>query len=212
MMTVSIRDIPVLDVAGETPGKIFHGFDQEWYPTLWQRRSGCGPTVAAETAFYYTRSRAADPPAGPASHGEALEQMLQAWRHVTPTARGIPSAALLRDDFAQYAGAAGLPLEPECLDIPARRDERPALSQLVQFVAQPLGEDMPVAFLNLHNGSEAQLDSWHWVLIVGLSYEPEGTAAVASILDEGVRKTVDLGLWLDSTKLGGGLVRFRLRK
>ena len=52
MIKLSIAQPDCLQVAvvqGEAP---FFGCDQQWYGTEWQRRAGCGPTVAA-TLFYY---------------------------------------------------------------------------------------------------------------------------------------------------------------
>ena len=210
MISVSLQHTSLLDIAGETADILYHGFDQEWYPTAWQRRSGCGPTVVSQSVFYFSRSRQpADAPADRPAKSAALALMEDVWHYVTPTARGIPSARLLREDFEKYARARNLPLHPECLDVPRRRSDRPELRQVLEFIDRSLRDDMPVAFLNLHNGSEPHLDSWHWVLIVALPYEADGSAALAAVLDEGVKKRIDLSLWFATTALGGGFVRFR---
>lgn len=207
MSSISIQHMPLLDIAGEKPDEVFHGFDQEWYPTSWQRRAGCGPTVASQVVFYFTRVRQENPPARPPRR-TALDLMEDVWRFVTPTAHGISTTRLLCDDFAAYARERHLPLQPESLDIPRRHSSRPPLDQTLDFIASSLRADMPVAFLNLHNGAEPVLDSWHWVLLVALTYDGNG-AASAVVLDEGREKSVNLALWLTTTMLGGGFVRFR---
>lgn len=207
MISVSLRHMPLLDVAGEKPGEVYHGFDQEWYPTSWQRRAGCGPTVASQVVFYCTRVKQDDPPVRPPRH-TAVALMEDVWRFVTPTVRGIPNTKLLCDGFSAYARERNLPLRPESLDIPRRRNDRPDFAAVLEFIASSLRADMPVAFLNLHNGAESVLDSWHWVLMAALSYEPGG-AASAVVLDEGLEKTIDLALWFSTTMLGGGFVRFQ---
>jgi hypothetical protein len=71
-----------------------------------------------------------------------------------------------------------------------------------------LRNDTPVAFLNLNNGAEKQLYSWHWVTIISLEYEEDGNTAFADILDEGLIKKIDLAGWFRTTTLGGGFVSF----
>ncbi len=91
------------------------------------------------------------------------------------------------------------------LDIPKNRFQRPELSAVSEFLENSLSKDLPVAFLNLDNGDEKRLDSWHWVTVIALDYERDGAAAV-KILDEGRIKQIDLALWLQTTSLGGGFV------
>jgi hypothetical protein len=65
-----------------------------------------------------------------------------------------------------------------------------------------------VAFLSLDKGEEELLDSWHWVTMLSLQYEEDGSAAFADVADEGKLLHVDLKKWFDTTGLGGGFVRF----
>lgn len=72
------------------------------------------------------------------------------------------------------------------------------------FLAQALGRDCPVAFLNFSNGALKNLDSWHWVPLISMT---EGERVLlCTILDEGEERVIDLDLWLDTTFLGGALV------
>ena len=92
--------------------------------------------------------------------------------------------------------------------MPEERGQRPALNEVVDFLRSGLRQDAPVAFLNLCNGEEENLHRWHWVTVVGMEYAADGSQAVLYTLDEGRKKTVDLGLWLKTTVLGGGFVYF----
>ena len=64
------------------------------------------------------------------------------------------------------------------------------------------------AFLNLNNGKEEKIDSWHWVTVVGVLYNDEKNILKATITDEGVLKNIDLGLWLETTTEEGGFVYY----
>jgi hypothetical protein len=54
MMIYAIRNPEYLHVTDED-GTQFLGCEQEWFGTLWQRRSGCGPTVASNLMLYLHR-------------------------------------------------------------------------------------------------------------------------------------------------------------
>ena len=50
-MSHSLRRSDCLTLIG--PGQTtYRGGDQEWYPDVWQRRAGCGPTCAAALLSY----------------------------------------------------------------------------------------------------------------------------------------------------------------
>ncbi|MDR2671532.1 MAG: hypothetical protein LBC26_07430, partial [Oscillospiraceae bacterium] len=54
-MNVSILSPKLLSVAASDA--VYMGGSQEWYEGAWQRRAGCGPTVAAGLVWYLARSR-----------------------------------------------------------------------------------------------------------------------------------------------------------
>jgi uncharacterized protein YciU (UPF0263 family) len=60
----------------------------------------------------------------------------------------------------------------------------------------------------LEKGEEDLLDTWHWVTVLTLQFEEDGSAAFADVADEGKLLHVDLKKWFDTTKIGGGFVRF----
>ena len=91
-------------------------------------------------------------------------------------------------------------LSPALFAVPAARTRRPPYEQAAAFVADSLGRDCPVAFLNLHNGLEKRLDWWHWVTIAALDGDR------AAILDSGAELEIDLRLWYETSKKRGGFV------
>lgn len=207
-MIYSIRYPELFEIHDDIGHAVRYGFDQEWYRTPWQRCSGCGPTAVANIVYYRSRTRGGTVPDGrPPLRSDCLAIMEEVWEYVKPTIHGIPSSALLADDVRAYAKAKGPDIRPETLDIPASRPERPEFPRLLSFLGTALSRDTPAAFLNLNNGGEKQLDSWHWVTIIRLETEPDGKAS-AAILDGGRIKTIDLAQWYETTTLGGGFVRF----
>jgi len=206
-------------IKGESPKKDSYGFDQEWYKTKWQRSGGCGPTVAASLLYYMQNAISGEITAESSIQPDelslrltkelSLKWMEEVWKHVTPSIQGVNTTKTFYNGVLAYAKSHGMSLRHEFIDIPRKRTLRPPFDRLLSFIGDALEEDSPVAFLNLHNGGEKALYSWHWVTIIGLEYEEDGSSACATIMDEGSLKVVDLFQWFKKTKLGGGFVYFK---
>lgn len=210
MIMKSIRHLDALKIQDDETGAVYYGCDQEWYPTKWQRRSGCGPTVST-TILQYLHAVRAQGPQPVCTVSRCREAMEQVWQYVTPGPDGISSTKRLCKGLEALAQARAQTLHVDVLDIPRLRCHRPSFAQALAFLDASLENDLPVAFLNLHNGDEPTLDAWHWVTIVSLEYEPDASRALAGILDEGMRKTIDFATWFRTSALGGGLVSFDLQ-
>lgn len=211
MITRSIQNPARFEILDEVSQNVCLGGNQEWYKTQWQRLSGCGPTTATNILYYLACKHGCRTSGeSPITRNDYLALMEQIWEYVTPTIRGIPSAKLLGKGVDHYIKAKGLDIVTELLHIPRSGLLRPPLRQVLAFVDEALRNDTPVAFLNLNNGEEKKLDSWHWVTVISLEYEEEGNTAFMEILDNGVLKKIDFALWFRSTKLGGGFVRFHM--
>ncbi len=199
----SIMNPNLLEVVDENTQNKFYGCNQEWYTTEWQRRAGCGPSVACNIIRYLSSA-----PEATNSKADWLSLMEESWEHVTPTTRGMPTTQLFYDSVLAYARAKGLNIECHCCDIPEDAACRPDLPTILHFVESGLLNDAPIAFLNLCNGEEKNLYRWHWVTIISLDYVAGGNQALVKILDEGLVKEIDLALWHETTTLGGGFVYF----
>lgn len=210
MISIALKKTGYFLIDGGAEGISYYGFNQEWFRTRWQRLSGCGPTAVSNILYYLGRSRSIPGLERPVSRKEGPDFMETVWRHVTPTAMGIPNTDLLCKGVQSYAKANSLHLGTEPFEIPGFRRARPDFGQLLLFLYSALSADTPVAFLNLDCGEEKILDSWHWVTVIALKYEADGSAAFAEILDEGKKKEIDLNKWFRTTAKGGGLVRFHL--
>ena len=202
-MKTAIQRPNVFAVRNPGTGELFYGCNQAWYGDEWQRRAGCGPSVASHL-FAYSFGLAPKTQ----EQSDWLILMEDVWNYVTPTTRGMPTTQLFCDSALAYAQARGFRMSCKVSDVPEVAVARPSLSEVVRFVAEGLQSDAPVAFLNLCNGEEQCLYRWHWVTIVALDFEPDGRRTVATILDEGRRIDIDLAVWHKTTTLGGGFVWF----
>lgn len=204
-MSHSLTRPEVLTLIGPG-GETYRGGDQEWYPDLWQRRAGCGPTTAAALLAYLSQTRPALAPLRPLAGGTrtGFAQYMQAlWPYVTPGARGLDKPESLVLGCRSFALSRGCRLEGEILKIPRRQEDRPTPAACRDFLLRALDNDCPVAFLNYSNGSLPNLDSWHWVPLIALTEGEE--VLLCTVLDEGEEKVIDLALWLETTLLGGAL-------
>lgn len=180
-----------------------HGGRQTWYQSRWQRESGCGPTSCSHLLWYLSRTRPECSPLCPhdaSTRDGFLRLMEEVWQFVTPTVMGLHSTRLFVKGAQRYGESHGIPLECAALDVSPIPHFRPHRDALRRFLASALERDLPVAFLNLSNGSLTNLHSWHWVTLI--AFDPSSFAA--TMLDNGAEVSIDLGGWLQTTTLGGG--------
>lgn len=201
--SVSSPELFAIRGAGDT---IYSGCAQEWFQKRWQRMSGCGPTTAA-SLFYYQQRRCGGQMA---TREDILSLMNSFWQHVTPTWKGVYSTDYYISRVQSYAQANGISVMASALDVPKERSARPSPDTMLAFLFQALEQDLPIAFLNHHNGSEKTLFSHHWVVIVSLNCSPDG--CIAEFLDQGIVKRIDICRWLTHTKTGGGFVTLRFAR
>ncbi len=190
---------PMLLMVSDSRGLSFGG-SQLWYRERWARMSGCGPTAASNIVWYYARSRAGLSSlcdVGGADRTHFLRLMEEMFTFVTPGLKGVNTAAIFTGGLARYGAARGVALTPRVLEVGRHSDE----IAVRDFIFGALDTDAPVAFLNLSNGALYNLESWHWVTIVGLD-----DRCTASIADQGRVLDIDLGKWLQTSRLGGALV------
>lgn len=202
-----LSHVEYLQVTDTHSNKSFCGSDQEWFSDERQRLTGCAPSAAANILFYLSRKK--NPACCGKDRSDLLYFMEDAWKSVTPETNGIPSTSLFLEKLRRYAYLHEKEFNYSVLDIPVEKAERPSLSTVATFISQGLQQDIPIAFLNLDNGAEKNLESWHWVTIAELDYSENTQTAKVLICDEGITKQINLKLWVESTIQGGGFVYFR---
>ena len=190
-----------------------YGCDQDWYPEQWQRQAGCGPCTAATILYYLSRSRQNLKHLYTAfSHAQPdfTQFMSEIWHYVTPTHMGVNEASILVKGVEAYARSHAVALTGLVAKIPRLPKRCAPIGDLIRFIRDGLESDCPVAFLNLSNGKLDNLDSWHWVTVTGLLSGQDG-APQAVIADSGEYKVIDLGLWYQTSLLGGAAVYFKVK-
>jgi hypothetical protein len=189
-----------------TDGPIeYKGATQDWYLKFWQRMAGCGPTNASHLARYLAESRRGceafvDEPAGTKDGFRKLMNVV--WKYVTPGYRGVNGTNLLVQGMRRYAEDRGFRMTFRVMDITIETYRRPSEEELSDFMKRAMEKDRPVAFLNLNNGEERNLDRWHWVTLVAFNTD----TMTAVMYDQTKSRAIDLALWLRTTTLGGGFV------
>lgn len=200
-----------LTLVEEQKQTTYYGFDQEWYAKKWHRMAGCGPTTAAQIVFYLQQAKSLfGPPLQWTKKEDSRQLMDVLWNYVTPGMNGVHKPEMLADGLKKFAFDRGVDLQPHILYITKPKAERVALSQVAFFIQMGLQQDIPVAFLNWHQGTCNILDSWHWVMVTGIHYDESEGLLLADIADAGEHKQVNLGIWRETSKLGGAFVRFEL--
>ena len=212
-MTInSITNLNAFKVLDENTNTIYYGCDQEWYSTEWQRLSGCGPTAATNIVLYLSHTHTAFRLGKGFIRKEGvLSLMEEIWEYVTPTTEGIKTTQIFYEALLIYANSKGFDYEFAYCDVPEDKSQRLELSQVLNFLKKALENNTPIAFLNLCNGKEENLEEWHWVTIISLEHAEDEKSAFIKVLDEGQIKKIDLALWYRTTTLGGGFVYFTVR-
>jgi len=203
MKKISVKNPEYFEIIDKSTGMKYYGLNQEWYKKPWQRMAGCGPTVASNIILYGKKN------AGTVKV-DAVKLMDEIWKYVTPTLKGVNSTNIFYNGLSSFAKSSGTNLSYDAVDVPKKKDMRPTLEKIVNFIKGSLEKDIPVAFLNLNNGEEIKLDEWHWVTLMAMEYEEDLSTVKAEILDEGMKKEINLLLWYNTTALGGGFISFSL--
>ena len=202
-MTTHIKQSDLLNLSPLGTGSHYGG-DQDWFRSFWQRKAGCGPTTGANILYYFARTGRLNLPLEVKDREGFVDLMEHSWGYLTPGVMGLNSPFKMQEGLQKMLAQLNVIQGIQVLDIPASEEERPDLLAVESFIRAGLLADSPVAFLNLHNGSVAQLEGWHWVTVVGMT--GEGEHALLDIVDNGSRLQVNLHQWLSTTRRGGGFV------
>lgn len=208
MKTKTILNLDYLKVEGNLPNYIYYGGDQEWFGINWRKISGCGPTTASSIIMYENRKNNLDD--SNYTKSEFLALMNEVWDFITPIkGKGVNTIELFFEGFKEYIKENKARIvKPIFFKIPIEFKNRPETKELFRFINEALKKEHVVAFLNLDNGEEKKLYKWHWVAVIGISYDALNDKLDALIADEGIIKRINLSLWLKTTKNEGGFVYF----
>lgn len=184
-----------------------YGYNQQWYKTSFQQTRGCGPTAATMQLLYLNKKEGAALPYTNQTLADITQVLENVWGFITPEwLLGLNSTQKFCKGMQELLSHYGLGWRCRSLSIPLLAFMRPSLSEVVQFVEGGLWKDCPIAFLNLHRGKATELESWHWITLVSLEYNAQENQYIATCYDAGKQVSFDLGLWLATSRLGGGFV------
>lgn len=184
-------------------GRPHYGYDQEWYPDRWQKLAGCGPTTGSVIIAYI---EAKETGMAVATQEAALAKMLTFWPYATPRMHGLYKTRWLMEGLSSYLADHRLRGRADMMTVPLLRPLRPKATALADYIREGLEADAPLGFLNLHNGGNSALYSWHWMPFIALEESADGRYT-GTVLDEGRMIDFDLGAWLRDSQFGGGFVR-----
>ncbi|NMA07293.1 MAG: hypothetical protein GX928_06240 [Ruminococcaceae bacterium] len=185
--------------------EVCFGANQDWYKSIHQRLSGCGPTTAALIIRYLSLSRMPEKfnCGSDFTSKEGFEKLMElVWGYVTPRWRGVYSSRIFVDGIENFGKDFGVKIECRVLEIPGDNYIKPEYEKAEAFLTDSLSNDRPIAFLNLNNGEEKRLDLWHWVVLY--AYNKHNNYAV--ICDNCAVREIDFHLWYKTTTLGGAVV------
>ena len=196
-MKANIKNIDLMKVKDNE--SIYYGFSQEWYKDIWQQRAGCGATVASSIINYYNQIDNFKE----VEIADAVKIMEELWYYLLPTYYGLNSVKLFYDGIKNYYNNKEVIIDYINVDI----KNKPSLDEIINFIGKELSEDRPIAFLNLCNGEEKNLDKWHWVVVVEIF--KENGEYFLNIIDDKKIKKINLSLWYGTMTNDGGFITFR---
>lgn len=186
------------------------GADQEWYPQLWQRKAGCGPTTASHLVLYNAKNHPSLGLQSADTKDEMVALMETLWTYITPGIMGVHLVSQFKRGLERYISDRALPVSVASLALAKDKSRRADLDEVKAFLVASLSDDQPVAFLNLSSGEVDNLDPWHWVTIVGLEQEYEEGRLLVEVYDGGRRWIIDLTTWYHTTTRSAGFARLVL--
>lgn len=202
MKSTHLVELKKFELIEDLSQEITFGLSQEWYPSKWQRLSGCGPT-AASSLIYYAFSNDLS-----LKKETAVKLMVEVWNYVTPGMGGVYKRTMFTSGLQRYFEANNISSNIRSIEITKNKKTRLSLSETIAFIEEGLNINSPIAFLNLDNGDEEKLDEWHWVVISGIDNHEAHSQVFIHIMDDGKLFAIDLELWLRTTKKGGAFVYF----
>jgi hypothetical protein len=186
-------------------GTVYYGGDQHWLSKDFKKEAACGATTCSNIMAYFARTRdgyAALCPCDLASKDGFIHLMEEMYGFVKPGMIGIMPGDFIKG-ATDYGASKGYAFTTVMLAVPGPKRNRPEPSTAARFIRDSLSADIPVAFLNLSSGRIRNLDSYHWVTIVGF----DDATGKADIVDNGRLLTIEVLKWIKKTSMGGAFVR-----
>ena len=175
-----------------------YGGNQDWYNSYYKRLAGCAPVTASNITMYELRKNSNKE----YLKHEFIELMNDLWNYITPGIMGVDKVEKYMQGYDKYIKTNNIGLTSSKIFYTKSKNKE----ELKKYLTEALEQNHPVAFLNLNNGKEENLESWHWTTIVGL--ETKNGNSKVLISDEGYLKEIDLTLWFETKAREGSFIYY----
>lgn len=183
----------------------YYGANQIWYPSTFQKNAGCGPTTGAHLIWYLSQTHTGCQTLcsyDGSKYEGFLHLMEDVWNFITPKSMGVNDTDIFSKGALRYGTHKGIELTCQTLKIPRISEARPTSKEMFRFLENAFTNDLPVAFLNLSNGTLTNLESWHWVTLISA----DSANHTVKMYNQGIAVEINLNQWLRTSLLGGGFV------
>lgn len=177
--------------------KIYDGLNQDWFLKKWNQMSGCGPTIATSMILFHQHQVEM-------TLTQAKEAMENVRKFVKPTIGGIYNTSLLIGGIKKYLKKENILATIKAMDVYYDDHSPLQYQQMIEFIQTGLNHHVPIAFLNLSNGNQTQLEAWHWVLISKMEMIEQ--EMIATVLDNTKWYQISLNQWHQTSKKNAGFV------
>ena len=191
-ITLNLDNLKIKDIVD------YYGGSQDWYSSYYKRLAGCAPVAASNITMYEKRKNSDKK----YSKHEFIELMNDLWNYITPGIMGVDKVEKYMKGYDKYIKETNMNLTKRKIFQTKTKN----IDELEKYLKEALEKNHPVAFLNLDNGKETNLESWHWTTIIGLEIKDKNLKALIS--DEGYIKEIDLKLWLETTNKDGSFIYY----
>ncbi|MDR1782399.1 MAG: hypothetical protein LBR40_05335 [Bacilli bacterium] len=188
----------------------YYGLSQLFYKKLWYRKAGCGPTTASNMIIYLALTNPYFKQLfnNKLTYDNGLILMNEMYQYITPTIMGVNNINIFGKGINKYLLVHEINnVSINNLDV--TKIDSNNYDEIIDYLVFNLSNNYPVAFLNLDNGKVINLDKWHWVLIIGIEYDENNLFVM--VVDDGLKKKIDLKLWLQTSNRNGGFVAINKR-
>ena len=176
-----------------TPQGLYKGCDQDWVPSFWQRKAGCGACTLGNILMYLGKAGHAPALNAILDKNAMLRLMKESWGYATPGLMGLNNIHPFASGAAQALKDKGIPFACQTLEAPQ------PLEDMAAFIQQGLLY-APVAFLNLSRTQQGDMEPWHWMTVVAL--EKAWGQYTLHLYDNGKAITGDLTAWQQKNTAG----------
>lgn len=213
----------------QTDSKLLWGADQTWCESKSLAKRACSLVTATHLTAYLARKlgqvslfrpyRFASRAHGyiEASHvytrSEMVEQLHDLSQVLKPGLLGLFRPSRYEAGLNSFFASRGMDYACESLSLSLfHRRSQDLFEDALDFIQEHLLLDVPVSFLLYDRGGSEQVESWHWVTVVGYRYDSDLNQHTLVLLDHNHWVEFDFGAWFKRSLLGGALVSCRHQK